>query len=155
MKRRILHTLIFALLLATLAAAQDLASFEKKVTVKKLANGLTVIICERPEAPVFSFFTQVDAGSAQDPRGETGLAHMFEHMAFKGTDTIGTKDYAAEKIALEKIEVAYAAFIYERDRRVGHDDVKTKDLEKAWQDAVKDANQYVIPNQFPQILENN
>src|SRR5450432_1808454 len=81
MKRRILHTLIFALLLATLAAAQDLASFEKKVTVKKLANGLTVIICERPEAPVFSFFTQVDAGSAQDPRGETGLAHMFEHMA--------------------------------------------------------------------------
>jgi predicted Zn-dependent peptidase len=155
MKRRILQSLIFAFLLSTLAAAQDLASFEKKVTVKKLANGLTVIICERPEAPVFSFFTHVDAGSAQDPRGATGLAHMFEHMAFKGTDTIGTTNYAAEKVALEKIEVAYAAFIYERDRRVGHDDAKAKDLEKAWQDAVKDANQYVIPNQFPQILENN
>jgi predicted Zn-dependent peptidase len=155
MKRRILQSLIVALLFATLAAAQDLASFEKKVTVKKLANGLTVIICERPEAPVFSFFTHVDAGSAQDPRGETGLAHMFEHMAFKGTDTIGTKDYAAEKVALEKIEGAYAAFIYERDRRVGKNDAKTKELEKAWQDAVKDADQYVIPNQFPQILESN
>jgi predicted Zn-dependent peptidase len=155
MKHRILQSLICALLLTALTAAQDLASFEKTVTVKKLANGLTVIICERPEAPVFSFFTHVDAGSAQDPRGETGLAHMFEHMAFKGTETIGTKDYAAEKVALEKIETAYAAFIYERDRRIGHDDAKTKDLEKAWQDAVKAANQYVIPNQFPQILESN
>jgi predicted Zn-dependent peptidase len=155
MKRRILHSVVLVLLLSAFAAAQDLASFEKKVTVKKLANGLTVIICERPEAPVFSFFTHVDAGSAQDPRGETGLAHMFEHMAFKGTDSIGTKDYAAEKVALEKIETAYAAFIYERDRRLGRDDAKTKELEKAWQDAVKAANQYVIPNQFPQILESN
>ncbi len=155
MKRRILQSMVLALLLSTFAAAQDLASFEKQVTVKKLANGLTVIICERPEAPVFSFFTHVDAGSAQDPRGSAGLAHMFEHMAFKGTDTIGTKDYAAEKVALEKIETAYAAFIYERDRRIGRDDPKTKELEKAWQDAVKAANQYVIPNQFPQILESN
>jgi len=155
MKRRIPQSLAFALLLTAFAAAQDLASFEKQVTVKKLSNGLTVIICERPEAPVFSFFTHVDAGSAQDPRGETGLAHMFEHMAFKGTDTIGTKNYAAEKVALEKIETAYAAFIYERDRRVGHDDAKTKELEKAWQEAVKAANQYVVPNEFPQILESN
>ena len=48
-----------------------------------------MIVCERPEAPVFSFYTHVDAGSSQDPMGKTGLAHMFEHMAFKGTDTIG------------------------------------------------------------------
>jgi len=153
--KQTLRPLVFACLLTGLAAAQDLASFEKQVTLKKLPNGLTVILCERPEAPVFSFYTHVDAGSAQDPRGQTGMAHMFEHMAFKGTDTIGTKDYPAEKVALEKIETAYAAYIKERDRRVGHDEAKTKELEKTWQDAVKDANQYVIPNQFPQILESN
>src|SRR5277367_3603014 len=141
MKSRLIsiQTIVVCFVLCSFALAQDLASFEKQVTVKKLANGLTVIICERPEAPVFSFFTHVDAGSAQDPRGATGMAHMFEHMAFKGTDTIGTKDYAAEKVALQKVEIAYAAFIYERDRRVGHDEAKTKDLEKAWQDAVKEA----------------
>src|SRR5258706_13739060 len=97
MKHRILRRFVLILLLSALAAAQDVASFEKRITVKKLANGLTLIICERPEAPVFSFFTMVDAGSAQDPQGATGLAHMFEHMAFKGTDKIGTTDYAAEK----------------------------------------------------------
>jgi len=77
--------------------AQDLKSFEQKITTKVLANGLTLIICERPEAPVFSYNTFIDAGDVNDPSGESGLAHMFEHLAFKGTSQIGTKDYAAEK----------------------------------------------------------
>jgi hypothetical protein len=84
--------------------AQDLASFEKRTTVKVLPNGLTLIICERPEAPVFSFYTEVNAGSADDPGGQSGLAHMFEHMAFKGTEQIGTTNYPAEKVALAKVE---------------------------------------------------
>src|SRR5438874_11775311 len=126
MKHRALRILIIFFVLISLAGAQDLASFEKRTTVKKLANGLTVVICERPEAPVFSFFTHVDAGSVQDPMGETGLAHMFEHMAFKGTDTIGTRDYAGEKAALARVEEAYAAYIAERDKPVGRDDQKLK-----------------------------
>ena len=124
MKRRILQSLAVAFLLSTLAAAQNLASFEKNTTVKKLPNGLTVVIHERPEAPVFSFFTHVDAGSTQDPLAKTGLAHMFEHMAFKGTDKIGTKDYAKEKLTLEKVEKLYAAYIVERDKRIDRDDKK-------------------------------
>src|SRR5438094_1654911 len=155
MKQRAPRILIIFFVLISLAGAQDLASFEKRTTVKKLANGLTVLICERPEAPVFSFFTHVDAGSVQDPMGETGLAHMFEHMAFKGTDKIGTKNYAAEKVALEKVEKAYAAYRYERDKRVGRDNAKVKQLEKAWQDAVQEANQYVVPNEFGEIVERN
>jgi predicted Zn-dependent peptidase len=154
-RNRSLKSSVIVLLLAALAAAQDVASFEKRTTVKKLDNGLTVVICERPEAPVFSFFTHVDAGSVQDPLGQTGLAHMFEHMAFKGTDKIGTKDYAAEKVALEKVEQAYAAYIAERDKPVGRDEKKLKDLEKAWKGAVAEADKYVKPNEFPQIVEIN
>src|SRR5581483_3399148 len=152
MKKRLSLLLLF-LLLASLASAQDVNSFERNITVKTLTNGLTVLIYERHEAPVFSFFTQVDAGSAQDPLARTGLAHMFEHMAFKGTTTIGTKDYAAEKVALEKVETAYSAYIEERDKRIGRDDKKVADLEKAWREAVKNADQYVVNNQFGQIVE--
>jgi predicted Zn-dependent peptidase len=155
MKYRSLKSFAILLILAALAVAQDIASFEKRTTVKKLDNGLTVVICERPEAPVFSFFTHVDAGSVQDPLGETGLAHMFEHMAFKGTDKIGTKNYAAEKVALEKVEQAYAAYIAERDKPVDRDEKKLKELEKAWKDAVAEADKYVKPNEFPQIVEIN
>jgi predicted Zn-dependent peptidase len=155
MKHRALKAASLFLIFSALAAAQDVASFEKRITVKKLPNGLTILICERPEAPVFSFFTMVDAGSTQDPQRRTGLAHMFEHMAFKGTDTIGTTNYAAEKPALEKVEVAYAAYISERDKNVGRDDAKLKQLEKVWKDAIADADKYVVPNQFGKIIEQN
>ena len=156
MKHRFpISLVIIALTLAVSSAAQDVASFEKRITVKKLDNGLTVLICLRPEAPVFSFYTHVDAGSAQDPLNKTGLAHMFEHMAFKGTDKVGTKDYPAEKIALANVETAYAAYLAERDKRFGRDEQKLKQLETAWQDAIKAANQYVVPNQFDEIVERN
>jgi predicted Zn-dependent peptidase len=149
---------LMALLLGLLwlpATAQDLASFEKRTTVKKLANGLTVIICQRPEAPVFSFFTVVDAGSTQDPKDETGLAHMFEHMAFKGTDKIGTTNYAAEKVALEKVEKAYAVYNYERHKPEGAAPKKVAELEKAWKDAIAAADKYVVKGEFDEIVEQN
>jgi predicted Zn-dependent peptidase len=146
---------LILVLSAAIAAAQDVASFEKRITVKKLPNGLTLLVCERPEAPVFSFFTLVDAGSAQDPMRETGLAHMFEHMAFKGTDKIGTNNYAAEKPALAKVETAYAAYISERDKGIARNEAKLKELEKAWKDAIAEADKYVVQNEFGKIVEQN
>lgn len=144
---------VAALLFAGGAQAQDLASFEKRVTVKKLDNGLTVVVCERPVAPVFSFFTHVDAAAVQEEMGQTGLAHMFEHMAFKGTDTIGTKDYAAEKTALAKVESAFLAYDAERRKPVGRDEKKVAALEKAWRDAMAEADKLVVSNEFGQIVE--
>src|SRR5512142_2988025 len=97
------------LLLPLILAAQNLKEFEKKVTEFTLANGLHFIVVERHEAPVVSFHTYVNAGSVDDPSGETGIAHMFEHMAFKGTESIGTRDWPLEKKALEAVEQAYDA----------------------------------------------
>src|SRR5947208_8215750 len=143
--RRIAATLFALLTIATAAAAQDLTSYEKRTTVRKLDNGLTVIVMERPEAPVFSFTTVVNVGSAQEVPGITGLAHMFEHMAFKGTDKIGTSNYTAESAALAKVEEAYAA--YDRARRdpVNHDDAKIAALDKAWKSAIDDAQKFGVP----------
>src|SRR5258707_13751383 len=120
MKSRLIsiETFVVCFVLCSFVLGQDLASFEKRTTVKKLANGLTIIICERPEAPVFSFFTHVDAGSAKDPMGKTGLAHMFETMAFKGTDKIGTKNYPAEKARLAKVQTAYQAYSAESPKAI-------------------------------------
>src|ERR1700750_3028813 len=102
---------VFAAVFATLltGVSQDLKSFEQRITTKVLPNGLTILICERPEAPVFSYITFVDAGDVNDPAGQSGLAHMFEDLAFKGTNEIGTTDYAAEKVALDKVEAAESA----------------------------------------------
>ena len=135
------------------ASGQDLKSFEKRLTVEKLDNGITLLVLERHDAPVFSFFTHVDAGSVQENVGETGLAHMFEHMAFKGTHTIGTTDYAAEAKMLEKVERAYDAYDLERRRKGGADPARLAELEKAWKDAIAEADKFVVKNEFGEIID--
>ncbi len=148
-----------ALLAAAMACqtglAQDLKSFEQKITTKVLPNGLTLIICNRPDAPVFSYTTFIDAGDVNDPSGESGLAHMFEHLAFKGTTQIGTKDYADEKVALAKVEAANDAYEAEFLKPVGRDPQKLAELKKAFVEAQAEAHKYVIPNQFTEVAERN
>jgi len=155
LRNRITALILCAITLLGAAKAQDLASFEKRTTVKVLPNGLTLIVLERPEAPVFSFYTLVDAGSADDPQGASGLAHMFEHMAFKGSTEIGTTNYPAEKLALAKVESTYAAYDAEYRKRVGQDPTKLAQLHKAFEDAQAEAQKFVIPNQFSLIAEEN
>src|ERR1017187_626105 len=148
---------VLALMLAALswagAGAQDLKSFEQRITTKVLPNGLTIVICERPEAPVFSFSTFIDAGDVNDPSGQSGLAHMFEHLAFKGTSEIGTTDWAAEKVALAKVEAANDAYEAEYLKAVGQEPEKLKALKKAFEDAQTEAHKFVVPNQFTSVAE--
>jgi predicted Zn-dependent peptidase len=147
--------IVFVLEVSAAARGQDLKSFEQRITTKVLPNGLTILICERHDAPVFSYDTFIDAGDVDDPSGESGLAHMFEHLAFKGTSEIGTKDYPAEKIALEKVEQANNAYEAEYLRPVGRDDKKLAELHQAFVDAQAAAEKYVIPNQFTEVADEN
>jgi predicted Zn-dependent peptidase len=136
---------------ALAAGAQDLAAFEHRTTVKVLANGWTFVIVERPVAPVFSFATLVDVGSAQEVPGVTGLAHMFEHMAFKGTTTIGTVDYAAERAAIEAMEAAYLAW---QDERLGPspDPARLAELDTEFRRLQQEASRWVVPNELDDVL---
>jgi predicted Zn-dependent peptidase len=102
---------------------------------------------------VFSYTTVVNAGSAQEVAGITGLAHMFEHMAFKGSQNVGTTDYAKEKVALAKVEAAYSAYFTEREKTIGREEAKLKQLEKSWRDAMADADKFVVPNEFSKIVD--
>lgn len=135
--------------------AQDLKSFEQRITTKVLPNGLTILICERPEAPVFSYTTFVDAGDVNDPSGESGLAHMFEHLAFKGTTEIGTTDYGSEKVALERVESANDAYEAEKRNPMGSNPQKLAELKKAFDEAQAAAEKYVVPNQFTDVADRN
>ena len=161
---RLLLVLPLAALLGRFACAQGqtpssiapvLKNFEQRITTKVLPNGLTILICERAEAPVFSYDTFVDAGDVNDPSGQSGLAHMFEHLAFKGTTQIGTKNWPDEKKALEKVEAAEQAYEHEKLKPLGPDEARLKQLQKDFQDAQAEAQKYVIPNQFTEVAERN
>ena len=146
---------LFLFLVPLLAGAQSLQDFEKKVTEFTLANGLHFIVVERHEAPVVSFHTYVNVGSVDDPRGETGIAHMFEHMAFKGTETIGSKNWPEEKKALDAVDQTYARLDEERRKGLHADPKKIEALESQMKEAIAQAETFVEPNEYDRIVESN
>lgn len=147
--------ILLLVLIPLFLQAQNLKEFEKNVTEFTLPNGLHFIVLERHSAPVVSFYTHVNAGAVDDPEGKTGLAHMFEHMAFKGTETIGTTNWIEEKKALAEVEKAYDDLDAERFKGARADPDKVKMLQLALRSELDKANSYVLPNLYPRIIEEN
>ncbi len=95
----------FVVLWCVLAGAVSAqGSLADRVSEVRLRNGMTWLIVERPEAPVFTGYVRVRVGGADEVPGQTGLAHLFEHMAFKGTPRLGAKDWVAEQPLLMELE---------------------------------------------------
>jgi predicted Zn-dependent peptidase len=142
------------ILLAGAAAAQDgFQEIQSHVTEFTLKNGMKFIVLERHQAPVASFMTYADVGSAQEVTGITGLAHIFEHMAFKGTPAIGSNNYAEERLALDHVDQAFNALRAEKSKGAKADPQKVKELEAAFKAAQDGAGKFVVKNEFGDIIE--
>ncbi len=143
------------LLVAGAAGAQTYLDLEGQIQEFTLDNGVHFIVLENHDVPVFSFRTFVNVGSANEVRGITGLSHILEHMAFKGTPEIGTSDYKKEKKAIAAEDAAFAALKVERRKGDRADPARLKDLEAAFTAAKDAAREFVVTNEFGQIVENN
>lgn len=148
-------SLLIALLVTTVdgLGAEGFADLEKQVKEFQLDNGLTFLVLERPDVPVFSFRTYVDVGGSDEVTGTTGIAHMFEHMAFKGTRYIGTNDYEAEVGALADVDRAWHALLDERRKGFAADSTRLAELEDAFKAAQAAADEFVVTNEFSLALE--
>ncbi len=98
------YKILIALILLLGPAYAHSFDLKAQVTEFKLKNGMKWLIVTRKQAPVFSGIIMVRVGGADEEMGKTGLAHMFEHMAFKGSSRIGTHDWSKEKPVLDEIE---------------------------------------------------
>lgn len=114
-----------------------------------LANGLKFIVLERHQAPVISFLTYANVGGANEPDGQTGVAHYLEHLAFKGTRRIGTRDYQAEVPLLVKEDQLFAQI---KAARQNGQQSRLESLQKEFTSLRAQANSYVIQNQLGQIV---
>jgi predicted Zn-dependent peptidase len=122
----------------------------KHVTEFRLDNGLKFIVLERHQAPVVSFLTYVNVGGANEPNGKTGVAHYLEHLAFKGTTRIGTRDYAAERPLLEQQDQLFDQIQLAKARKQTAEVVK---LQQKFEEVQTQAMRYVQQNQFGQVVE--
>ena len=147
----ILSLLAFAAIPAT-AGYEDIESEVQEIV---LDNGLTILLLERHEVPVFSFWTYVNVGGVDESTGQTGLAHMFEHMAFKGSTELGSTDYKKERKLLDKMDDVYVELRAERWKDEAADADKIAALEAKFEELQTAAGDLVVPNAFGRMVEEN
>ncbi len=118
-----------------------------KVTTHKLSNGLTVFLNEDHTSSKVFGAVVVKAGGVNDPKDATGIAHYFEHMMFKGTDKIGTTNWAKEKVYLDSISSCYDQL------GATTDEAKRYDIQRHINKLSLAASDYAIPNEVDKLLK--
>ena len=149
---------MFSITLALLLAFQGPSAntnlgpeaLEEAVVEHHLENGWTFLLLPREGPPIISFETLVDVGVCDEPPGLGGMVLMFEHMAFKGSDRIGTLDWPAEEAALAEVDRLYDALIGARSQSDGRNHTE---LELAWAKAIESANALIRREEFSKLIE--
>ncbi len=145
-----------AALLLTLTATAALGQgLEEKVIERTLKNGMKLLMVERHTSPTVSTWIRYKVGSVDERSDERGLAHLLEHMLFKGTKTLGTTDYAREKPILDKIERTAQQIMAEKAKREQGDLAGITSLEKELAGLEKEAGAYSVKEEFSQIYSKN
>jgi predicted Zn-dependent peptidase len=119
------------------------------VRAKTLDNGMRFLALERRGAPTVAFVVQYDVGSVQEQLGNTGTAHVLEHLLFKGTTTVGTRDVAAERVLFARMDAAQDTLVR---ARAAADSTEVKRLDGRIEALEDSARTYVVPNEFDRIL---
>lgn len=130
-------------------------SFADRVIEHRLANGLTVLMVERHQTPVVSINITFAVGGINEQVGQTGIAHLYEHMAFKGTRVVGTTDYEKEKPILDELAVVGTELdLREREVAVkgggatADERAAVESLQKQFLALQAQAGQYVVGNEM-------
>jgi predicted Zn-dependent peptidase len=154
MKKRYQSVLfVFFLLLLPLNAGA--AGLEERVREHTLKNGMKLLMVERHTSPTVAAWIRFRVGGVDERSDERGIAHMLEHMLFKGTKTLGTIDYAAEKPLLDKIEVVAKELIAERARGDKGDKGRIEALAKELAKLEEAASRFVVKDEFSQLYARN
>jgi predicted Zn-dependent peptidase len=135
------------------------------VLEKQLPNGMTLLMVERHDDPTIAGGWVAHVGSANERPGITGIAHLFEHMMFKGTPAIGTKNYkkdlqiitAQEKLRDEmrkeeaKMRAAYRRGEIDDLQKPENKTARYKELEKQFNDLIAQQREILVKNEWDRI----
>ena len=141
----------FFLIFPSVVASAGLA---ERVQEHRFANGLTLLVVERHDAPTLAAYITLRVGSVDESSEHRGVAHLLEHMLFKGTETLGTKDYRREKPLLEAIEAAGTE--YDRLRRAPQVNAqRIAELEVELKTLQEQRRQYDVPQEVAELYAKN
>jgi predicted Zn-dependent peptidase len=128
-------------------------TLEGRVVEKTLSNGMRVLMLRRPQAPIISFDITYKVGSVNEYAGITGIAHLYEHMAFKGTPTMGTSDYEKERPLIDQIERKRSDLNAETTRGNAADPARLASLSQEVARLEEEAQRFVLTNEMGELYE--
>ena len=124
---------------------------ELNVIERTLKNGMRILMVERHDSPTVALYLRFKVGGVDDPQGKTGIAHLLEHMMFKGTQTYGTTNFKTEVPLMEKIDRTYAELDRElRKHDSTHekpDEAKIKKLKEEMAAALQEQKKHVVSDE--------
>lgn len=145
----VLHVRCFGLcVLACACVSLASAQSAKQPVVNSftLSNGMKVVVSEDHSSPQVYGAVMVHVGSKHDPEDATGCAHYFEHIMFKGTDSIGTIDWATERVYLDSIRWMYDSLPMATTAK------RRESIQQRINELSVTAARYAIPNELDVIM---
>ncbi len=130
-------------------------SLEDRVRRYTLENGMEVLMLERHQSPTISFSIRFRVGAADETLGMTGTAHLLEHMLFKGTQTLGTKNFAEEEKILTRIDSLVSARETEKAKGEKADPEFLKYLEETIKKLQADLKEWVVKDEIEFLYSQN
>jgi len=130
-------------------------SLEGRVKEFTLENGMKVLFLERHQSPTMALYIRFRVGASDENIGMTGTAHLLEHMLFKGTKTLGTKDYAEERKILDRMDSVSMALDAEKSKGEKAGPEYLKYLQEALKSLQEDHKKYVIKDEIERVYSQN
>ncbi len=154
-QKLIVQTIVLGCFLFFLSTPGYAVSLSSRVQEYVLDNGLKLLLMERHQSPTVSIYMRLKVGSVDEESGSTGTAHLLEHMLFKGTKTLGTTNYTAEKKILDEID-RIAEQLDEELRRAGATPTpRIHELKQELDRLQKEHKKYVVKDEIDSIYSRN
>lgn len=154
MFRFFVFSTLAAILIAPVAGhAQN--SLEERVKEYRLKNGLHLIVLQRSGSPTFAAYVRFLVGGVDEKTGQTGVAHILEHMLFKGSRRIGTSDWKKEAPLIAKVEKLGAAYDAEKLKGAKADQEKLAALKADMQKAMDAERQFIREDEISEVYQRN
>ncbi|MFH1842867.1 MAG: pitrilysin family protein [bacterium] len=143
---------ILLLLTATETGASGPAIFDR-VEEYQLDNGMQFQLLPRPDVPMVTGYILFKVGNVDNPPGQIGMAHMFEHMAFKGTDRIGTRDHEAELAIQDSVAVVGAELANEMGKREFASAERVDQFRGLLDALLERQAEFIVPMEWPMLYD--
>jgi len=152
---RSMMKIIIKITVITLCIALSVVSyaFDLEDNIKRftLANGLTVLVLERHANPTVSLYITHRVGAVDERDDQSGIAHFLEHMMFKGTETIGTRDYLEEKKIIAKIDAVAESIRLESQKKSDSDKDKIEELTAKLESLQKEQKELIVESEIDKL----